>query len=51
MARAGDLSQAVVFAGEELDLTNDIVLAGDMLQRIVAGVEALLRGPAHIVVQ
>jgi nitronate monooxygenase len=42
-ARAGDVSTAVVFAGEGLDLVHDIRPAGEIVNGIVAEAEGLLR--------
>jgi len=47
-ARAGDVSTAVVFAGEGVDLIHDIRPAADIVQEIASGAEALLRRPGHI---
>ena len=41
--RSQDLSQAVVFAGEGLDLIRDIQPAGDIVRRIAGDAEHLLR--------
>lgn len=46
-AKAADVSKAVVFAGEGLDLIHSIMPAGDIVRDIAAGAEALLRGPSH----
>jgi nitronate monooxygenase len=47
-ARAGNVSQAVVFAGEGLDLMHAILPAADIVRDIASGAEALLRGPSHV---
>jgi nitronate monooxygenase len=41
-AKAGDVSTAVVFAGEGLDLVHDIRPAGEIVNGIVAEAERLL---------
>jgi nitronate monooxygenase len=46
-AKAADVSKAVVFAGEGLDLIHAIMPAGNVVRDIAAGAEALLRGPSH----
>jgi nitronate monooxygenase len=46
-AKAADVSKAVVFAGEGLDLIHSIMPAGDIVRDIAAGAEALLRGPSR----
>ncbi|MBC8037778.1 MAG: nitronate monooxygenase [Rhizobiales bacterium] len=45
--REGDVSTAVVFAGEGLDLIHDIRPAGEIVREIAADAEALLRKPSH----
>ncbi len=47
-ARAGDVSTAVVFAGEGVDLIHDIKPAADILRDIAGEAEVLLRRAGHI---
>jgi nitronate monooxygenase len=48
-AKAGDVSTAVVFAGEGLDLIHDIKPAGDILRAIVEDAEATLKRTRNMV--
>jgi nitronate monooxygenase len=43
--KAGDVSKAVVFAGEGLDLIHDIKPAGEIVAQMVGEAERLLRNP------
>ncbi len=45
--RAQDMSQAVVFAGEGLDLVTSIMPAGDIVRGIVREAERLITQPEH----
>ena len=45
--RTGDTRQAVVFAGEGVDLITSIRPAGDVVRDIAAEAEGLLRGSGH----
>ena len=45
--RAADMRQAVVYAGEGLDLVHDIRPAGGIVRDMVAEAEALLQSPPH----
>lgn len=50
-ARAGDTRNAVVFAGEGLDLIHDIRPAGDIVRSIAAEAETLLKSPKNYSIQ
>ena len=47
-ARAGDVREAVVFAGEGLDMIRDVTPAAEMVRGMCADAEALLRSPPHV---
>jgi nitronate monooxygenase len=48
-AKAGDVSTAVVFAGEGLDMIHDIKPAGDILRTIVDDAETALKRTRNMV--
>jgi nitronate monooxygenase len=50
-AKAGDVRNAVVFAGEGLDLIRDIRPAGDIVRFIAEDAEALLKSPKNFSIQ
>ena len=44
-----DFSQRIVWAGEGVDLVNDIPSAAEIIERVVAQAVATLRQGAHII--
>jgi nitronate monooxygenase len=48
--RAADMTQAVVFAGEGLDLIHGVQPAGEIVRGIVTEAEAALGSPAHFTI-